>query len=551
MTDFPEHTNHRRRMIRCTFVLVCCVTVVYHWNEAKYQTSIWKRDSHDVSTKIWNGVDSSTTAKAAGSSSTKHSSVKDHINKVATASIERIPTSFLPWNVSLAVQNTALPNLQSIQTIYQYFLQHSIDAVVLDASSLLERRFAIAFLPCANDPEAGAIPEWHNFFNTLAWSIITNRTVIVQWYDPEPSVEGVQTIYSYQRNFTCSDAVASNKLQLAPWFLQWEDVQQLDADLYQEAIVPIPLDVQRQKYDAVHRIVAFPQIDSLRYQYSRKKVDVLFHNAWSDHPLSGTNVIQVCGHSYCLVLRYLTPDPLNPLYSVFDTMKYIKFMDESSRFAALHLFYEGSDFLYGAFFRICFPYFNLESPIAPIAGTKPPSEPSDSSFVLMTIDDRTENSSDDGSDDSNDDNGSTKSIDISNEIKCLRRLLPLQTDHKASDCQIVLLYNNPMVVQRLIDWIASSKRSCKVIRSMSKGEEREENDEFNSPRSAIPMSDLRFASNIARTGIIGPPDHPSYQLLVEWMEFQRTIEAVTDRRKVTSISTSTNTTVPPLLWCNL
>jgi hypothetical protein len=299
MNDVPEHTNHRRRMVRCALVVVCCLTFVYHWNEAKYQNAMWKRNRHGSSTKIWNGVNSSTNAKASTRSRTKHSNVNGQIKKSATASIDRIPTSFLPWNVSRAAADYPWPNLQSIQTIYQYYLRHSIDAVVLEASALAERQFAVAFLPCAIDPEAGAVPEWHNFFNTLAWSIITNRTVIVQWYDPEFSVDGVQTIYAYQRNFTCFDAAASNELQLASWFLRWNDVQQLDADLYQESMVPIPLDVRRQKYDTLHRIVVFPQIDSLRYRSSGKIEDAFFHNEWNDHPLSGTNAIQVRCHAAC------------------------------------------------------------------------------------------------------------------------------------------------------------------------------------------------------------------------------------------------------------
>lgn len=225
-------------------------------------------------------------------------------------------------------------------------------------------------------------------------------------------------------------------------------------------------------------------------------------------------------------------------------------MNESSRLAALYLFYEGSDFLYGAFFHICFPYFNLGDLIAPVATKNQSPKPADMSFSLVTIDETADDKSDDGADDRNDDDGST-TIDISNEIKCLRRLLPLKADREAAHCQIVVLSNNPVVVERLIDWIASSKRSCKVLSRKSLKKKRKQNDESASPSSAIPLSDLRFASNIARTGIIGPPKDPSYQLLVEWMEFHRTMEALTGRRKVTSISTSANSTVPPLLWCDL
>ena len=266
---------------------------VYHWNETKLHHSLLKRSSYESLIKVRNGPN------ATNGNSSKHSSANKQIQKPVVVSIERVPTSFLPWNVSFTLRSNPLPNLQSIQRIFQYYLQHSVDAVLLDAVNLPERQFAVAFLPCRCDLTSGAVKVWHNFFNTLAWSIITNRTVIVQWYDPDLSVDGIQTIDSLDRNFICPRpakkgfATDSEELPLADWFLQWDDIQRLDAnDLYQELIAPIPLDVKRQNYDALHRIVAFPQISSLQYR-TRREDDAFFHNEWTDHPLSENNGVEV------------------------------------------------------------------------------------------------------------------------------------------------------------------------------------------------------------------------------------------------------------------
>jgi hypothetical protein len=97
--------------------------------------------------------------------------------------------------------------------------------------------------------------------------------------------------------------------------------------------------------------------------------------------------------------------------------------------------------------------------------------------------------------------------------------------------------------------------------------------------SMIPFRDLVVAADVVRTGVIGPHNHPAFQLLVEWIEYNRQMEEA-DRilghsrhhqnlflrrrrrqllqqhyhhtkhdRRMTSIATSSNSTLPPLLWC--
>jgi hypothetical protein len=243
------------------------------------------------------------------------------------ATAQLISTTFLPWNITVdattAETQQILPNLQSIQTIYQYYTQHGVEAWQRDPS-IEDRKLAVAFLPCRHHLDKSSLPVEsfdeddftieviHNFFNTLVWSILTNRTVIVQWYNPvlfTTHQPGRTTIHRDERNYTCGTNRYRNSpptpqshpqpniFQLASWLVQWEDIQRLNSVLYDEAIVPVPIDVYRQSYDTQHTIVVFPQIPSIQYQASMKRPDdAFFHNTWSNHPLDQTNGIQVSSH---------------------------------------------------------------------------------------------------------------------------------------------------------------------------------------------------------------------------------------------------------------
>jgi hypothetical protein len=287
-------------------------------------------------------------------------------------------------------------------------------------------------------------------------------------------------------------------------------------------------------------------------------------------------------------------------------------MNEWNRHTTLQLYYEGSDFLYGALFRICFPYYDMQNKIAPTPKTNSivseHIQATSLSFALLTVADNsntgdTDDGSDDGAD--NNDDGNAK-INIDAEIKCLRHLLPLKSDKKSSSCKIVVLSTNSIIVDRITDWIASSKRQCTVMPSLPiQSSTNDDDTKVNHPEtitpsntdgnneddnsitdsidhgkrnSMIPLRDLVVAANVARTGVIGPHNHPAFQLLVEWIEYNRQMEEA-DRildhsqlhpnlflrrrrrqlqqhyhhtkhdRRMTSIATSANSTLPPLLWC--
>ena len=164
-------------------------------------------------------------------------------------------------------------------------------------------------------------------------------------------------------------------------------------------------------------------------------------------------------------------------------MQYIKYLPEWNRHVALELYYEGSDYLYGALFRICFPhYYNgdqLESSNTndsnknmknnlPVSRTKQKKQSKKNvvSFVFLSVPnslDDTESRSG-GSQNQVDDDDERYSRNIDDGIKCLRQLLPLSDD--PNTCQIVVLSSQPIIVDRITQWITSSKRQCTVIHSL-------------------------------------------------------------------------------------
>ena len=302
---------------------------------------------------------------------------------------------------------------------------------------------------------------------------------------------------------------------------------------------------------------------------------------------------------------------------------------------ALELYYEGSDFLYGALFRICFPYYlpyynnsnkNGDSKNTYNGDTIPTLDKDSSnvvSFVFMSVPDLLDNTESIG----NKNTAGTDDVNIETGIKCLRQLLPLSDD--PSTCQIVVLASQPIIVERVTKWITSSKRQCTIIRSSTlaqsstpttlraennntskqrnddKGKlrhdygsggsarrlqeskriikrnhkrhwQRRENakiqknqDESDARASStgiyrISLSDLALTSNLVRTGVIGHVNHPDFQLLVEWISYQRQIEYLdtngdvrrrrSGRRQLPSVATSSveaSETLEPLLWCEL
>jgi hypothetical protein len=582
------------------------------------------------------------------SNNNKQTKGKQHTD-TSSSTTTRNSSPFLPWNItrnvilgvddddnSTSSTSNSLPNIQSIRMIYQYYNMHSVDALLQDKEnidSLNNRTYAIGFLPC--------IPSYfktiegydtynnlyytseiiHNFLNTLTWSMITNRTIIVQWYNPlettTAAMEDESIISIDFRNTssilldaTCSitttvstDTNNNNKqsslqqlLSLTSWMVQWKDIYSSSIiNMDDLNIIPIPIDTYRQNYDTFHPMIIFPQINTIHiplknYKKAMNKIvsDTIFHNAWMDHPLGYVNGI-----------------------------KYIQSTHEYNRHIAVQLYYENSDFLYGVLFHICFPYFTTllynnnnqnDDKSTTIVSSNNQQQQTTNSFALLSI--PTIHNDDD--DETNDNN-----ILIDTEIKCLRKLLPMNHDPK--HCQIVLLSTNPMIVDRITEWIISSKRQCTVVHTSSsttqesqqhssrkhhnknsisnninnhnnnddgndndddatevrdtslsstrKRNSKPKNDNNNHHRqleihnTRISIRDIYLASNIARTGVIGPVEHPDFKLMVEWIAYHRQMEYITgishnhrDRtmKSITTASSSTSgTALEPLLWCEL
>ena len=264
----------------------------------------------------------------------------DHHSLPPNHSKTTIVDAFLPWNLTSESTPEQLPKPHSIQTIYQYNKMHSVAALRQDLSSprrlqledsdeTTHRTFSLAFLPCLrhnqyNNNSKNLDEELanyytseilHNFFNTLVWSIMTNRTVIIQWYDPtakrEPSRNHIHLKNASEQFYTCTTENQQNHpssrsspasiLSLTSWMVQWSDVLLYHPTTINDTIVPIPIDLYRQQYDTRHSVVVFPQSqEHFHIHPSPNPQPAMFYNQWFQHPLSDNSGIQVGNNKFIL-----------------------------------------------------------------------------------------------------------------------------------------------------------------------------------------------------------------------------------------------------------
>ena len=165
--------------------------------------------------------------------------------------------------------------------------------------------------------------------------------------------------------------------------------------------------------------------------------------------------------------------PFAILRCIIILWQYIKYLPDWNRHVALELYYEGSDFLYGALFRICFPYYSVshqnhwDNTTTNVPDRTPNTQQAAKnvvSFVFLSVPDSLDDTETEPTNHVDDENERIqKNIDTG--IKCLRQLLPLSDD--PNTCQIVVLASQPIVVERITQWITSSKRQCTVLLSSS------------------------------------------------------------------------------------
>lgn len=181
---------------------------------------------------------------------------------------------------------SSIQQLWPMQVLEEYKQWHSHDVLLTEDIQYMKRRrkFAIMYYSCPD--RTGNI--FHNMYNSILWSIITNRTLLVKFDE----TDGINTIEQ------CADII-----QLSSWVPLYDvwsaklDIQTNDFndtntnndnnsdDSNSIPIVPIPIDTEREIYDGQNQVVIFPQIQDIHHHDKTH----ITRNTWRNDPLDLPN----------------------------------------------------------------------------------------------------------------------------------------------------------------------------------------------------------------------------------------------------------------------
>jgi hypothetical protein len=409
-----------------------------------------------------------------------------NINGLTTSSDWAFASATLPTTTSYG---DSLAILEPIQVLKQYQKEHSDQALQEDAITVAtERKFLVAYY--YGPDRAGNI--LHNFFNSIIWAVVTNRTVLWEYYVDRPHSNSVQD---------CEQFLKRN-----PWlpsYTEWSRKLHLAA--------PVPVRA-RDMLSTSAQVVLAPQIRDI---YPRN--DKITRVKWSDDP------------AHLLQQR--------PSWSV------LWLLSGSGRSSVVvserirRLYSRGLVFLYGMLFQAC---FTIAVNITTITAGRP--KPTDTSIALHS---RHTVAADDGS-------------YINDEIACLQKLLPAKA---STPCWVYLMSDRPKTLELLSAWLLA--RNCTpVVSSISDIStntttpqpratsepttttttiSHNNHDHASSvlvdehgPRAGAGFLEDLIMASAARTGFIGVearqqglPARSSTALVLEKIEYDRTVEAVT------------------------
>jgi hypothetical protein len=374
-------------------------------------------------------------------------------------------------SVTLPITSSGDPfaALEPVQVLQQYQKEHSAEAL---ANHSAERKFVVAYY--YGPDRAGNI--LHNFFNSIIWAVVTNRTILWEYYVDRPQANSVQDCDSF--------------LKRNPWlpsYTEWSRKLHLPA--------PVPV-TAREILSTSAQVVLPPQIRDI---YPRN--DTSARAKWSDHP---AHLLQ------------------QQSWSLFGRNRNSAAVTERIR----QLYSRGPIFLYGMLFQACFTITvnttsSSSTSTSSLTSVTSQQKPTDISIALHS---RHTVAADDGS-------------HVKAEIACLQTLLPVDGKY-ARPCWVYLMSDRPKTLELLSVWLLA--RNCTPVVAtrtpLARGSQA-----FNEhgPRAGSGfLEDLNMAS-AARTGFIGVelrqqglPARSSTALVLEKIEYDRTIEAVANSRSL-------------------
>jgi hypothetical protein len=311
------------------------------------------------------------------------------VNTTATATTT---TTRLP---STTDDRLVSPPLHAWQTHVRH---HGAAALAQDTpAQRAVRRYIVAPYWCPD--RAGNV--LHNLWNSLAWAVLLNRTVLLQWVDSNP-------------NGNTRDACAA-VMPTRPALALWADWA-TRLDLHETDVYSIPLDVSRWRYDASLRVVWVPQIADVYHTDP-----TLYRNEWDHHPLAASQ-----------------PGYRAYLQDIWRAAA-IDDNDDSLPRQAAQLFRWGVPFLYGLFFRHVFVL-----PPSPLAES---TISTSDSGVAIAVHSRHVAAGDDGS-------------WVPEEVACLTEMLSKTT--AATPCTVTLLSDRRASLRLLTEWVQTHAPHCRV-----------------------------------------------------------------------------------------
>jgi hypothetical protein len=380
--------------------------------------------------------------------------------------------------------------------------------------ALTDRKFLVAYY--YGPHRAGNI--LHNFFNSIIWAVVTNRTVLWEYYTDRPHTNTLEDCEQYLQRHSW-----------LPSYAEWSIKLQLDA--------PVPVQAGDMLSSQAQVIVA-PQIRDLFPEHGNS----IHRVKWSDDP----------AHLFQPTLpltRLRLPEWMFSFATSSNRRSNSDAFVATERFRKLYA--RGLVFLYGMLFQECFtiaigvvgnttstPASNSASaddrPLLAAAAAGP--KPKDISIALHS---RHTVAADDGS-------------YVNHEIACLQKLLlpAVQAhvsnhhNHTAPACWVYLMSDRPKTLELLSAWLVA--RNCTPVVSSDISDDIGINidtttsttshtsraDEHGPRAGAGFLEDLIMAS-AARTGFIGVesrqqglPARSSTALVLEKIEYERTVEAV-------------------------
>lgn len=393
---------------------------------------------------------------------------------------------------------TLLP--EPLQVLRQYQKWHSVESVRQQPHN---RTFALAYYSCPL--QAGN--RLHHYFNNLLWAIVTNRTVLWKYYDRETcmasqsmyagggggEVKGKPAIAMTDLDMICQAANMVHEcdevLQRASWipsYDEWANRLELSDPLLLNFWTTRPPPAQRQRRRPASTnengqpawlpsYVNFTGVDS-RTDWPVVSFPVMFGMSGS---LNNEERRQSLLHN------------------------------DWAREIARKLHSLGLPFLYGMLFRESFSM--TAQTLQGLHVTVPAVPHSQSVGVSIALHSRHSDPQNDGS-------------DVSGEVRCLGKLLKptSMTITNNRTCRVYLMSDRPLTLRNLQQWL--QYRNCSVVTAPHRQVGASFLQEHGPWSGRGFFQDLAVVSQ-ARQGLVAKFSTTSSKLLLELMEYDRTMEA--------------------------